>query len=172
MKSKFIAGAAVLLLTAGSAFAGAALPEKDITSNIGFLGKFTESFTWTVDNSYTGSFANLYVTGPTENFSALTLTLFGTNGSPVNSVNLGTVDNSSLIANFVDNNQHLLTAGQTYNVVVTGTAKNTGSLALAGVYFSAATAGPVTPVPEPETYAMLLAGLGLVGTMVRRRKIM
>lgn len=28
----------------------------------------------------------------------------------------------------------------------------------------------VAAVPEPETYAMLLAGLGLVGFMVRRRK--
>lgn len=28
----------------------------------------------------------------------------------------------------------------------------------------------VTPVPEAETYAMMLAGLGLVGAMVRRRK--
>jgi hypothetical protein len=28
----------------------------------------------------------------------------------------------------------------------------------------------VTPVPEPETYAMLLAGLGLIGTIARRRK--
>lgn len=27
-----------------------------------------------------------------------------------------------------------------------------------------------TPVPEPETYAMLLAGLGLIGFMARRRK--
>ena len=27
-----------------------------------------------------------------------------------------------------------------------------------------------TPVPEPETYAMLLAGLGLVGVITRRRK--
>ena len=27
----------------------------------------------------------------------------------------------------------------------------------------------VTAVPEPETYAMLLAGLGLIGTIVRRR---
>jgi hypothetical protein len=29
---------------------------------------------------------------------------------------------------------------------------------------------PATPVPEPESYAMLLAGLGLMGFMVRRKK--
>ena len=31
-------------------------------------------------------------------------------------------------------------------------------------------AAPVTSVPEPENYAMLLAGLGLVGTAVKRRE--
>ena len=31
-------------------------------------------------------------------------------------------------------------------------------------------ANPVSAVPEPETYAMLLAGLGLMGTIARRRK--
>lgn len=31
-------------------------------------------------------------------------------------------------------------------------------------------AGPTTPVPEPETYAMMIAGLGLVGFVARRRK--
>ena len=29
--------------------------------------------------------------------------------------------------------------------------------------------GQMAPVPEPETYAMLLAGLGLIGAVVRRR---
>jgi len=33
-----------------------------------------------------------------------------------------------------------------------------------GVY-----AGAIAAVPEPETYAMLLAGLGLMGAVVRRR---
>jgi hypothetical protein len=30
--------------------------------------------------------------------------------------------------------------------------------------------GVAAPVPEPETYAMMLAGLGLLGFMARRRK--
>lgn len=30
--------------------------------------------------------------------------------------------------------------------------------------------GNIAPVPEPETYAMLLAGLGLMGAVARRRK--
>jgi hypothetical protein len=29
---------------------------------------------------------------------------------------------------------------------------------------------PIVPVPEPDTYAMMLAGLGLIGFMVRRKK--
>ncbi len=32
------------------------------------------------------------------------------------------------------------------------------------------TAFSITPVPEPETYAMMLAGLGLMGWVARRRK--
>jgi len=30
--------------------------------------------------------------------------------------------------------------------------------------------GPTNPIPEPETYAMLLAGLGVLGLVARRRK--
>ena len=39
-----------------------------------------------------------------------------------------------------------------------------------GVNFDLSAQG-VSPVPEPESYAMLLAGLGLMGTVVRRRSV-
>lgn len=31
--------------------------------------------------------------------------------------------------------------------------------------------GAISPAPEPESYAMLLAGLGMIGTIARRRKL-
>lgn len=37
-------------------------------------------------------------------------------------------------------------------------------------HFTAHGVANINPVPEPETYGMLLAGLGLVGVMARRRK--
>ena len=56
----------------------------------------------------------------------------------------------------------------------TGTASTTGTLKL--FYFdsnygdnSGSVMASVTAVPEPETYAMLLAGLGVMGAIARRR---
>jgi len=57
-----------------------------------------------------------------------------------------------------------LAAGQ-YHLDISG---QFGPNAFGGQYSVALQA---LPVPEPETYAMLLAGLGLVGFSVRRRKI-
>lgn len=61
--------------------------------------------------------------------------------------------------NFVGN----LDAGQ-YHLDINGFL---GDAASVGQYSVALQA---LPVPEPETYAMLLAGLGLVGLSTRRRK--
>jgi len=55
-----------------------------------------------------------------------------------------------------------LTAGD-YYYQITGNAAGSK-----GAFYSITST--VTPVPEPETYAMLLAGLGIVGSLYRRRK--
>jgi len=47
--------------------------------------------------------------------------------------------------------------------IISGTTGNTGVV-------DASVALPPTSVPEPETYAMLLAGLGMMGFVARRRK--
>ena len=55
------------------------------------------------------------------------------------------------------------TVGNTFTVKLTGLeAAEGGSMTFALVN---------SPVPEPETYAMLLAGLGLMGAVARRRKL-
>ncbi|MBV6321575.1 FxDxF family PEP-CTERM protein [Duganella violaceipulchra] len=56
----------------------------------------------------------------------------------------------------------ILGAGS-YYLLVSGSAMSKS----AGSYSSGVT---VTAVPEPETYAMLLGGLGLIGAMVSRRQ--
>lgn len=43
-------------------------------------------------------------------------------------------------------------------------------VALGASAYSINSAAAATPVPEPETYAMLLAGLGVVGFLARRRQ--
>ena len=53
------------------------------------------------------------------------------------------------------------------NSTAANTAFNVLQIATAGQRFGGVA---IAPVPEPESYAMLLAGLGLVGAISRRRK--
>lgn len=74
-------------------------------------------------------------------------------------------------------NKPTLLVGETWQITVTLT-DNLGLIS-SGRYLTASTLGldntqiafgAIQLVPEPETYMMLLAGLGLVGMMVRNRK--
>jgi PEP-CTERM motif len=74
---------------------------------------------------------------------------------------------NSVLATFAGNNTTfdlgVLTAGD-YSLQFTGTFSPFSDMGTYGVGLVAA------PVPEPSTYALMLAGLGLVGFMARRRR--
>jgi hypothetical protein len=63
-------------------------------------------------------------------------------------------------------------AGDCMGSVVAGSKGLSGGLTVAeaGAMPDALAFSPATAVPEPETYAMLFAGLGLIGTVLKRRK--
>ena len=56
----------------------------------------------------------------------------------------------------------------TYHLLTYNAEGLTGRVDVAGTFTT--TQLNLAPVPEPETYAMMLAGLGLLGVMARRRK--
>ncbi len=62
---------------------------------------------------------------------------------------------------FVFTGSSTLISGRSYSLHLTGTTDSTGLSSYNGT---------ITAVPEPETVAMLLAGLGLVGLTARRRR--
>jgi len=54
-------------------------------------------------------------------------------------------------------------AGGDYTLVISGK-----TLAGGGAFGGTLTATPIAPVPEPDTYAMFIAGLGILGAIARR----
>jgi len=53
-----------------------------------------------------------------------------------------------------------------FDIVSTNPARGRGGISNVALYAT----DPTPPVPEPETYALMLAGLGVIGFVARRRK--
>lgn len=143
-------------LTAGvpASFAGSVL-----------LGNFTDYFTFSVPVSASSSYATVNAAlnvGPTFNTALHSMQVFLDPNGIINSGDetlLGTSTtpgNSSLSLVLGPN-----IAGNMY-LTIAGLANGSAG----GLYAGAIN---ITPIPEPETWGMLMAGLSLMGTMVRRR---
>jgi hypothetical protein len=136
-------------IPAGSIFGGnflAAGPTSGAPATLTFTGTGVEyiSFLWGSPDTY--NVLTVTSTGGTQTFTTASLGFSVTNGDQSFS-------------------QYVQFAGTGANKILSLTFNNSSAIdAFETANYS------VTPVPEPQTYALLLAGLGAVGFITRRRK--
>lgn len=96
------------------------------------------------------------------------LVVSGPSGAPLPNAVISAQSNTPLFSNVLNP----LTLHVDANSFQTGTGQDQFGLAnsFTGMLTYSVTSMGVAPVPEPETYAMLLAGLGMLGFVARRRK--
>lgn len=93
------------------------------------------------------------------NFGSISLS----NGATGVSSNIGATHTGDISALLGQGNYTLTVTGTALPVTVAGV----GAIGSGGSY---SIYGNMAPVPEPETYAMFLAGLGVIGAVVSRRR--
>lgn len=128
--------------------------------NISFVdgeASFAKSITARGSDTYTFSFDGL-VSGVYDvvgAFSGYNFNVTGAtfNGSVLNTANLGSFSFGSITYN----------GTSPFVLTITGTRNGSIAAGFSGSLIA------VSPVPEPESIAMMLAGLGVIGAVVRRR---
>jgi hypothetical protein len=173
MKTKLIIAMFGALGLAGAASAATVVGSFDAASTstvafIDFSGTGTFSYELAVTPTTTNKLKLTFAKPIAGSFSNLSYSIFD-GATLMQSASINTAataytfnDNAAAFANVQ------LDAGHKYSLFLNGDA-TTNSSNFAQFKITAST-GTIAAVPEPETYAMLLAGLGLMGAIAKRRK--
>lgn len=147
-----------ILGTSGSIVLGAGVNGAQFSSNLMVLNSST-------DLGFSNVLTDLTLLGGT--ISGGNASLFSLSGfTPSTVLHEGGLNSLSLSLLFDSTG----VAPGTYTTLLTFVTDQNNTFGTAGKSYDFKLSATVTAVPEPETYAMLLAGLGLVGWAVRRRK--
>ncbi len=162
MTKNFRLGLAVLAMTATSVVAANTLSFETGVAGSSFSNSVL--VTPTLDNTL-----SVLVNGGLGQYSALSLLIDGE--AVLSPATLNRNRLTVISFNDASNVNYLLKANQTYTLTVMGTVASSfvGNASKFTIGSTNANLMAVTPVPEPESWAMLLAGLGFVGFVARRR---
>lgn len=165
MKFTSIALAAILTTTAGFASAANVFELGDITADGALFVSSSFAKNAGIDDTW-----NFSLSGEND-VSALLSRTFSTSAGSISNfaatISGGTLAGATALDLFSNSTTQALSFGShvgagAYSIKVTGLANRNNTNYVFAV--------DVTPVPEPETYAMLLAGLGALAFVARRRK--
>jgi hypothetical protein len=131
---------------------------------------FDYVYNFTLDASSNLNIAGNTYVGPTvstdsANFMLYTGTSAGTSGSPATAVPGG----FSFLGTAIQTSTYTNLAAGNYFIELTGSSSSTIGNAFNVTFQAPSATGPLPAVPEPTNMALLLAGLGLMGFMVKRR---
>jgi hypothetical protein len=137
-----------------------------VFANIDHFGKPYDGYQYTIlgsndGKSYTTLFNALTVTGSGEPFTLGAYT--GTAPLNVNNVLIGSGGGEGRTGYIAD-----FTFSSAYQYYEFGA--STVAIGMGNQDQELSAVGNLAPVPEPETYALMMAGLGVVGFVARRRK--
>lgn len=158
-----------LLVASSAAFATSA------STPVLSKGSFSQQYSFTTSSTYRANpGTTITLSGRSSQFSSLSFELLNSSGSALTPFINATQQGGSLIASFTDGGTSPLnlSASTNYFVLVNGAATQNGvQYALSATRLKRGSSfGLVPAIPEPENYSMLIAGIGLIGVVRRRRK--
>ena len=136
------------------------------------MSPFDYTYNFTLDNTSNLSVLGASFVGPTDSVDEATFSLYsGTSVTGVASTGSPLTGSFSFAGNTIESGSYAGLIAGNYYIELTGSTSSTTGTRLNVTFQAPGAVGPGgTPaIPEPTNMALMLAGLGLMGFMVKRR---
>jgi len=130
---------------------------------------FDYTYNFTLDASSNLNIEGATFTGPTDSANSALFTLYMGTSTGVAGEGTAVPGGFSFLGTTIQSTSYSNLAAGNYFIELTGTTTSSTGTRLNLTFQAPSATGPLPAIPEPTNMALLLAGLGLMGFMVKRR---